>query len=111
MNFSPPAACPGGFFMWANPFRLLFMSIYGILCMFSAFQKTYIMKVIAIKDKKVSQRSPGPASDQEVEEMARTVGIGIQAFEKFIERDCFYVDKTMFIKEWWNNKDDVYPGK
>ncbi len=39
--------------------------------------------------------------------MARTVGIGIQSFEKLITEQCFYVDKTNFIKEWWENKDDV----
>lgn len=39
--------------------------------------------------------------------MARTVGIGIQSFEKIIENHCFYVDKTGFIKEWWENQDDV----
>lgn len=39
--------------------------------------------------------------------MARTVGIGKQDFEKIISRDCFYIDKTMFIKEWWENDDEV----
>lgn len=39
--------------------------------------------------------------------MARTVAIGKQAFDEVIENDCFYVDKTGFIKEWWENKDDV----
>ncbi len=39
--------------------------------------------------------------------MARTVGIGLQSFEKIQERQCFYVDKTKFIKEWWENLDDV----
>lgn len=39
--------------------------------------------------------------------MARTVGIGIQSFEKIIENNCFYIDKTYFIKEWWENKDEV----
>lgn len=39
--------------------------------------------------------------------VARSVGIGIQDFEKIIVRNCFYVDKTMFIKEWWENNDDV----
>lgn len=39
--------------------------------------------------------------------MARTVGIGIQDFEKIIENECFYVDKTDFIREWWERKDDV----
>ena len=39
--------------------------------------------------------------------MARTVGIGRQDFEKVVTRNIFYVDKTMFIKEWWDNEDDV----
>lgn len=39
--------------------------------------------------------------------MARTVGIGLQDFEKVITRNVFYVDKTMFIKEWWESMDDV----
>lgn len=39
--------------------------------------------------------------------MARTVGIGIQDFEKIIVNDCFYVDKTDFIREWWESKDEV----
>ena len=39
--------------------------------------------------------------------MARTVGIGIQDFGKIIENQCFYVDKTDFIREWWESKDEV----
>ncbi len=39
--------------------------------------------------------------------MARVVGIGIQNFEKLITESCFYIDKTDFIREWWENKDDV----
>lgn len=39
--------------------------------------------------------------------MARTVGIGIQDFEKLITKQYFYVDKTNFIKEWWERGDDV----
>lgn len=39
--------------------------------------------------------------------MSRTVGIGIQDFEKMITRRVFYIDKTMFIKEWWESMDDV----
>ncbi len=39
--------------------------------------------------------------------MARTVSIGNQDFEKMIQRNCFYVDKTGFIKEWWENEDEV----
>lgn len=39
--------------------------------------------------------------------MARTVGIGIQSFEKLIVENSFYVDKTDFIRQWWENRDDV----
>ena len=39
--------------------------------------------------------------------MSRTVGIGIQDFEKLITSNSFYVDKTSFIKEWWENNDEV----
>lgn len=40
-------------------------------------------------------------------DMARTVGIGIQSFEKIRENNYFYIDKTRFIKEWWENGDDI----
>lgn len=43
----------------------------------------------------------------EREYMARTVAVGVQDFSKVIEEHCFYVDKTDFIKEWWEYKDDV----
>lgn len=39
--------------------------------------------------------------------MGRTVGIGIQSFEKVRDNGYFYIDKTGFIKEWWENGDDV----
>ena len=39
--------------------------------------------------------------------MARTVGIGIQDFETIITKNVFYVDKTNFIKEWWESEDSV----
>ena len=39
--------------------------------------------------------------------MARTVGIGIQSFEKLIMENSFYIDKTDFIRLWWENRDDV----
>ena len=39
--------------------------------------------------------------------MARTVGIGIQSLQTIRERQCFYVDKTKFIKEWWESQDEV----
>ena len=39
--------------------------------------------------------------------MSRTVGIGHQNFEKLITNDYFYIDKTKFIKEWWESGDEV----
>ncbi|MDE6686613.1 MAG: ATP-binding protein [Lachnospiraceae bacterium] len=39
--------------------------------------------------------------------MARMVGIGVQDFEEMIKKDHFYVDKTSFIKEWWERNDVV----
>ena len=37
----------------------------------------------------------------------RTVAIGIQDFGNLIRKNCFYVDKTSFIKEWWESEDSV----
>ena len=37
----------------------------------------------------------------------KRVAIGKQSFEDIRKKDCFYVDKTAFIKEWWEMEDDV----
>lgn len=39
--------------------------------------------------------------------MKQTVSIGAQDFAYIRENNCFFVDKTSFIKEWWENKDAV----
>ena len=39
--------------------------------------------------------------------MARTVGIGYQNYQEIIENNIFYIDKTLFLKEWWENFDKV----
>ena len=39
--------------------------------------------------------------------MARTISIGAQDFADIREKNCFYVDKTDFIREWWNSEDVV----
>lgn len=39
--------------------------------------------------------------------MARTVAIGIQSFADIREGNYFYIDKTSFIKEWWESGDSV----
>lgn len=39
--------------------------------------------------------------------MPRTVGIGHQDFEKVRIKDNFYIDKTDFIRQWWESDDEV----
>lgn len=39
--------------------------------------------------------------------MARTVAIGTQDFEDLREGEYFYIDKSYFIKEWWEAGDAV----
>ena len=39
--------------------------------------------------------------------MVNTVAIGIQSYKKLREGNYFYIDKTDFIREWWENGDDV----
>ncbi len=39
--------------------------------------------------------------------MAQTVGIGNQDFEVIRTRQYFYIDKTRFIREWWERGDSV----
>ncbi len=34
--------------------------------------------------------------------MNQKVSIGIQNFESIRKNNCFYIDKTHFIKEWWD---------
>ena len=39
--------------------------------------------------------------------MGRPISIGAQSFEFIRKNECFFVDKTDFIKEWWENTDAV----
>ena len=39
--------------------------------------------------------------------MKKVISIGIQGFSTLREQDCFFIDKTNFIKEWWERKDSV----
>ncbi|MBQ4523920.1 MAG: AAA family ATPase [Lachnospiraceae bacterium] len=39
--------------------------------------------------------------------MGNNVAIGIQDFAKLRGQNYFYIDKTFFIKEWWESGDDV----
>lgn len=39
--------------------------------------------------------------------MTAAISIGIQDFEKLRRSNSFYVDKTEFIREWWEYQDDV----
>ena len=47
------------------------------------------------------------ARDKGWQGMARTVAIGIQNFGDLIQKNYFYIDKTAFIKEWWDGGDSV----
>lgn len=39
--------------------------------------------------------------------MPRTISIGCQDFETLREKGYFYIDKTQFIREWWEQGDSV----
>jgi len=39
--------------------------------------------------------------------MAKTIAIGIQDFGDLIQKKYFYIDKTSFIREWWDSGDSV----
>ena len=39
--------------------------------------------------------------------MGRKISIGAQSFEFIRKNECFFVDKTGLIKEWWENADAV----
>ena len=39
--------------------------------------------------------------------VAQKIGIGWQDFEEVRQRNLFYVDKTVFIREWWESGDGV----
>ena len=39
--------------------------------------------------------------------MKKAISIGIQGFSDLREQDCFFVDKTNYIKEWWGKRDVV----
>lgn len=40
-------------------------------------------------------------------DVKKVIGIGKQSFEDIIQSDCFYIDKTSLIKEWWESEDDI----
>ena len=39
--------------------------------------------------------------------MAQTISIGKQDFLYLRENNYFYIDKTDFIRQWWESADDV----
>ena len=41
------------------------------------------------------------------EKMAGNVAIGVQSFAELREENYFYIDKTAFIKEWWESGDSA----
>lgn len=39
--------------------------------------------------------------------MARTAVIGVQDYKTLVLNNYFYVDKTLFIRDWWEKGDSV----
>ena len=39
--------------------------------------------------------------------MKSVISIGNQDFVSIRKNNCFYIDKTDFIREWWENQDSV----
>ena len=39
--------------------------------------------------------------------METIVSIGNQGFDRLREEGSFYIDKTYFIKEWWESRDVI----
>ena len=39
--------------------------------------------------------------------MSKVISIGNQGFDKLRTEDYYYIDKSDFISEWWENGDDV----
>ncbi len=40
-------------------------------------------------------------------DVPKSIAIGSQCFSDMRQENCFLIDKTMFIKDWWENKDSV----
>ena len=47
------------------------------------------------------------ATKKKTSKEEKTVALGLQSFEEIITENCFYIDKTAFIKEWWEQKDKI----
>lgn len=39
--------------------------------------------------------------------MAKVISIGRQDFASLIEKNCFFVDKSYLISQWWESEDDI----
>ncbi len=39
--------------------------------------------------------------------MRQKNAVGYQSYEEVIEKNIFYIDKTQFIKDWWESADKV----
>ena len=45
--------------------------------------------------------------EREIRSMKQVISIGNQDFVSIRKNNCFYIDKTAFIREWWENQDSV----
>ena len=39
--------------------------------------------------------------------MGKTISVGAQSFEFIRKNDCFFIDKSDLIREWWESQDAV----
>lgn len=44
---------------------------------------------------------------KDLDYMKSVISIGNQDFVSIRKNNCFYIDKTDFIREWWENQDSV----
>ncbi len=65
--------------------------------------------ILCVKKKMImfALRMAGVQSKMSGDYMARTVSIGNQGFERIRKNNYFYIDKTRFIKDWWESGDEV----
>ena len=61
-----------------------------------------------IKSKQIKgMKSKDKSMGKDVRYVATKIGIGYQDFEEIRAEHVFYVDKTNFIQEWWDEADKV----
>ena len=100
--------------IWVNIFETSRLGEF-IICYLTLWQAKFNKEFVVLlhmngyNKSKLQKMSPSVALFlvQDGDYMGRTVGIGLQNFEKIREKKLLYIDKTMFNKEWWEAEDEV----